>query len=73
MMSRNLKDGSMEISFQKLLSEWRVKAKLKKPKLDWANSAAKVFLKNGFKNGLIPTNYSKMGGPRKVWVNLLLN
>ena len=62
-------------NFQKLLRELREKAKLKKPKLDWANSAAKAFLKKGFKDGLIPTNYSDtgMGGPRKVWDDLCAN
>lgn len=60
-------------NFQKLLRELREKAKLKKPKFDWSNSAAKTFLKRAFKDGLIATNYLDVGGPRKVgWlVNLL--
>ena len=59
--------------FQKLLRELREKAKLKKPKLDWSNSAAKTYLKKAFKDGLIATNYSDVGGPRKVWDELCAN
>ena len=59
--------------FKKLLLELREKAKLKKPKLDWSNSAAKTYLKKAFKDGLIATNYSDVGGPRQVWDDLCAN
>jgi len=49
------------------------KAKLKKTKLDWSNSAAKTYLKKAFKEGLIATNYSDVGGPRKAWDELCAN
>lgn len=48
------------------------KEKEKDPKIDWANSAAKQFLKQAFKDGLIPIKYmAKEGGPgpRYIWDN----
>ena len=45
-------------------------AKEQEPAIDWANSAAKKFLKDAFKQGLIPLRYmAKEGGPgpRYIW------
>ena len=40
--------------------------KPKEPKIDWKNSVAKGFLKECFKDGRIPLDYSDVIGPRKV-------
>ena len=48
------------------------KPKLKEPPIDWAQSAAKQFLKRSFRDGTIPLNYmTKDGGPgpKHVWDN----
>ena len=46
------------------------KEQAKEPTIDWKNSAAKGFLKECFKDGRIPLDYSDSGGPRLVWDTL---